>query len=490
MRRTKFTMNVDSAQLTMANAKVSRIRSYEAIATDLLARSNLSSKLGWSYEDDRRLYKALGYPEEADLNWKYYWNKYDRNEVASAIINRPVRATWKGELAIVEPDTNVQDSPLNKKWKELNKQFKIKARLKKLDTLTGIGNYAVMLFGLNDIKQDSDWKNPVQGKRNLVYIKQVSETEAVIDQWETDSSNERYGKPKIYRVKIAEAGKPGNFKDLLVHHSRILHVIDNSLVNEVYGIPRLKAVINRLVDVEKLLGGDAEMFWRGARPGYHAKPEEGYSIGEDEESQLETELDKYEHDLRRFITATGVDITALEQQVVDPSSHLDVQLQAISAQTGIPKRILVGSERGELSSSQDADQWNSLIQERKEEYAEPEILRPFIDKLIEYKILVVKDDEYNVLWEDMSTPSEVDKVNVGKKRAEALKTYADSLMASEIFPPKLAAKYLFGLSDEEYEELIQAVEEQQLEEDEDELQARRAQSNGKPTNEELEQELK
>ncbi len=425
---------------------------------DVLSRAGLARRLGYSYSDERKLYEALGYPVETDLTYEYFFNKYDRMEFANTIITRPVMATWNGNLTITEDGEMPADSKLAEAWKELDERLKVKSRLVKLDKIAGIGRFGILLFGFNDVKKIEDWLSPVVGKKKLLYLKQFSEAQVNIETWETNSSKERYGLPLIYKITLNSVTERTS-KDIMVHHSRLLHVMDGNLLSEVYGTPRLKPIINRLNDIEKVLGGDAEMFWRGARPGYHAKAQEGYEMSDPEIEALEDELDKYEHDLRRFISAKGVDMEALEMQVADPAAHVDVQLQAISAQTGIPKRILVGSERGELASTQDKDTWLTLIQARMLEFAEPVIFRPFIDKCMEHGVLPeVKD--YVVGWADIFAPSEKQKAEVGEIRAKGLKSYADSVFASEILPPQLAYKFLLGLTDEQAQEVLDVTAEQ------------------------------
>lgn len=431
---------------------------------DLLSRSNLSSRMGWQYGSDRKIYKALGYPEEKDLNFQYYYDKYERQDIATAIIDRPVNATWNGSINIVESNSNAKDSKLAAAWRELNNTHKIKSRLIKLDKLTGIGRYGILLFGFDDVKETKDFKNPVSGRRKLLYLKQYSENDISIHEKENNSSNDRYGLPKFYKLQIEGGNRNELTKEVIIHHSRILHVLSNNITSEIYGRPRLKPIVNRLNDLEKLLGGDAEMFWRGARPGYHAAAQSDYEMGTEEVKALEDELDKYEHDLRRFISAKGVDIKPLQQQVADPLNHIDAQLQAISAETGIPKRVLVGSERGELASSQDKDQWLNLINSRMIDFAEPVILRPLIDKLMSVGVLP-KVKEYVIIWEDIFAPSEKQKAEVGKQRADALKVYAESPYAADILPPQLAYKFLLGLSEDQVNEIMEEVDLAAIEED-------------------------
>ena len=51
----------------------------------------------------------------------------------------------------------------------------------------------------------------------------------------------------------------------LVHASRVIHVAEDILDDEVYGIPRLEPLYNYLDDLLKVVGGSAEMFWLDAK---------------------------------------------------------------------------------------------------------------------------------------------------------------------------------------------------------------------------------
>ena len=438
----------------------------QRILDGLMTRAGLAGIMGKQYSGKRDLYKALGYPVDADLTYEYYLARYKRQDIASAIIDRPANKTWTGKLQLLEADTIPSESVLTKEWLDLDLKYGVKKILKKLDKLSNLGQYSILLFGFNDVKDIQGFSRPIaKGKKlDLLYLKAIPEGSCKIDQWEQNTKNERYGFPLYYNVSVNQPDGLGTGQTIQIHHSRILHCNNEALDSDIFGRPALQPIINRLIDIEKVLGGDGETFWRGARPGYTALSRPDYDMGDAEITELEGELDKYEHDLRRFITAQGVDIKALEQQIADPLTHLDAQLQAISAQTGIPKRILIGSERGELSSAQDANEWLSLIKTRQEEFAEPMILRPFIEKCMELGILS-ESPIYSVIWDDVFSLSEKDKVSLGLTRAQALKTYSDSLTAQTLMPIEVAAKYLLGFSPQEVLEIMDNIDEVALEED-------------------------
>ncbi len=429
------------------------------VLNELVSRAQLAAKMGVQYGGERELYSVLGY--KLELTYADYWAQYDRQDIAAAVINKPVEATWRGPIDIVE-GSDADETQLEKAWKELSKQLKLKTKFVSLDKQTCIGQYGVLFLGLSDATTKEKLMEPPTGKPKLIYLKTYSEQVAKIDKLETDQTNERFGLPKIYNISIAD-GK-GSTVDTKVHYSRIIHVTYKALSDEVYGTPALKKVYNRLMDLEKLTGGSAEMFWRGARPGYAGKLDEGYQLSADDEDELLKQLDEYEHNLRRILVNRGINLEGLAPQVSDPSTHVDIQIQMISADTGIPKRILVGSERGELASSQDEDAWKELIQTRREEYAEQAILRPFIDKCQELGILPKETKEgYTIGWSDLFAASDKERADVGNTRAAALKQYAGEPMAEYIVPPDAFFEFFLGLSNDEIELINQMKEEAMME---------------------------
>lgn len=418
------------------------------VFSDLTHRLALASQMGFQYRGDRDVYQALGYPLQASLNYNQYYERYLRQDIAKAIIDRPVKASWKGELNVIE-DVSLNTTPFEEAWIELAERLKLKSIFIRADKLTGIGEYSILLLGLNDVRTNNDFANPVSGKNlKLLYVKPIGQAAVTIDKFEENVTNERYGLPLLYKVKTAIPDTLKGHKqiDITVHHSRVVHLVEDILEDEVYGTPRLQAVYNRLLDLEKVIGGDAEMFWRGARPGYTGKLDPDFQITDEGMSDLKNQIDEFEHNLRRILINEGIDYKALEQQIADPASHVEVQMQMISAVTGIPKRILTGSERGELSSAQDKQEWVSYVTSRREEQNEPMILRPFIDKCIEINVLPQpKNKKYIVVWDEMFSLSDMDKVNIGKARASALREYSMNPVAQELMPFDLFCEFFLNM---------------------------------------------
>lgn len=414
-----------------------------SVYNEIQNRINFAAWLGMQYGGKRDLYEALGYPK--DILYKDYYAHYRRQDIAKAIINRPINMTWKGLVSISSP-TDKADS-LKIIWQTLMDTLKLKDRFIRADKLGNIGRYSVLLLGFSDIGNELEFITPVQKTAGLklVYCTPFDESKAVVKECITDPSNPRYGLPYIYEISLAN-------RNIQVHYSRIIHIPGEVLDDAIYGIPKLEDVFNRLMDLEKLVGGSAEMFWRGAYPGFTGKVEEGYVADKNIKDTLDKQIQEYEHNLRRILINEGVDINSMSQQIADPTGHVDIQITMISAVTGIPKRILLGSERGELASTQDEDAWLSLIDTRRTEYAEIQIIRPVVDTLMDLGVLPYFPD-YVVEWSSLFDSSEGEKATLGKTRTEALNTYVSNPVSSELMPPRMFMRHLLGLTDAQIDEI-------------------------------------
>ena len=435
--------NIDTNEFV---GQVQRIKAMAELAT----RMNVGSRMGMQYDGERDIAKALGYPQT--INYNDLLSAYVRQDIAKAIIDRPVKSTWRGDFKLVETHRD-DDTPLEVAWTKLYRTLQIKQSFLRVDKLASLGNYALLFLGFNDVNSSEALVNPVlKGVgRELLYLKPFGQNVVQIKEWDDDTSSPEYGSPLVYQVDIGEASSKKS-RMVSIHKSRIIHIAFDLLDSEYEGAPVLEALYNRLKDLEKLVGGSAEMFWRGARPGYAGKIDPEYMLTKDTEEGLKRQLDEFEHNLRRVLMLEGVTLDSLEPQVVDPSMHVDIQIQMISAITGIPKRILTGSERGDLASTQDKDNWLDLIQMRREEYAEPKIVRATIDRCIEFGVLPAPEKEiYKIKWQDLYAPSTKDQATIGQIRASALKNFTYNPEAEQFIPFDAFLTFFLGLEEEEVE---------------------------------------
>lgn len=411
-----------------------------------LTRAQLGGRLGKSYGTDRDIYEALGYTKVPVFN--DYMSRYRRQDIARAIINKPVAYSWLKSPIISESDDD--DTEFEAAWEALVKDKRVLHYMTRVDRLAGIGSYAVLVIGADDDRPPNE---PLEKASQLLYLTPASMANASISTSENDPQNERFNLPVLYNVKF---GTEGN--SMLVHHTRVIHVAEDKLEDDVEGIPKLEAVLNRLQDLELIVGGSAEMFWRGGFPGYQFKVDPDATLGTQTLADLQTEMENFLHGLQRYVRTTGMSVEAIAQELADPTGNVSVELDMISAATGIPKRILIGSERGELASTQDEQAWLDTIDARRRQHCEPTILRPTIDRLIEVGILPEPRDGYTVEWPDLMNKGDKEIADVAATRSQAMKNYLDS-GADEIMPPEIFLEKIMGFSGEDIEKIKTILEE-------------------------------
>ena len=84
----------------------------------LVSRAALAARLGsQTYGGDRDIYQALGYM--TNILFEDYFVRYCRQDIAKAIIDRPVKATWQGALELIETNDK-KETAFEKAWRDLN----------------------------------------------------------------------------------------------------------------------------------------------------------------------------------------------------------------------------------------------------------------------------------------------------------------------------------------------------------------------------------
>jgi uncharacterized protein len=248
----------------------------------------------------------------------------------------------------------------------------------------------------------------------------------------------------------------------------VIHVVEDNDESEVMGNPALEVVYNFVTDMEKVAGGAGEMFWRGAWPGLLFKLDPEATVDPTTIADMKTQTEDYINSLRRTMSMQGVDVQQLSPQVADPTGQVGVLVDLIAAGKEIPKRILMGSERGELASTQDKTAWAETISMRRVEYCEGQILRPFIDRCIEYGALPAPADDYTIEWPDLLAASDAERATVGETVSRTVATYANSLDARDVLPLDSFYSLVLGYDQDQIDKINEQREQEQREADTDE----------------------
>lgn len=457
------------------NLSVNELMTFASATFDRLLMARMMGQT--AYEGDRDYYEVLGYPLK--ITFSEYMQRYERQDIAARIIELPAKDTWKKPPQISEDDNT--ETPFVKEWELLVKRLRVWSMLSRADVLSGIGRFGILLIGVRD---DKDMKEPVMdiddpgdsrplsGQKDILYLRPLAgdETSVEVDTTEKDKKSPRFGLPLTYSIDLASDDQ----SSMVVHWTRVLHLAENKTHSEIYGLPRLQRVYNRLDDMIKFVGGGSEATWLNMRPGVMIGAKEGFDLGDIEETKTAwlEEIRRYSHDPLRMMRMIGTDVQSLGTgQMMDPTGLFNITLSLISAASGIPQRVLIGSAKGELAAArEDMRQWAGTIAERQTNYAEQEILRPFIDRLVMFGALPMPGvglDGYDVgtldnkdvrRWPSLFEQTEAEEAEVRRLDASSTRLVS-SPETGEWVATERERRALLGLPEEpEMMEKIESVE--------------------------------
>ena len=364
----------------------------------------------------------LGYPKE--LEFEHYYAKYEREDLAGRIVDFPAEETWRDGANIVDgAEDGADDTEFVTAIKKFADRVDLYANAERADKMTGIGRYGILLIGISG---GDSMITPVERLNSIddvLYLRPYSEHSVKIKSLVGNMSDVRYGLPEFYEItSTASDGGEGTAQHV-VHWSRVIHIAEGLLENDIYGRPRLRRIYNKLEDLTKVIGGSAEATWKMMRKGFVFDVDPDARLSAADSADIEEQIDEYDHGLRRYLKTRGMKVQDLGSEVVDPTGIADLIFSLISATTGIPKRILLGSERGELASSQDGKNWAGRITNRRSNWAEPVVVRNLIDRLLLWGVLPKPTTgHYTVKWYPLFESEPSEDMEIARGYAEVIAT--------------------------------------------------------------------
>ncbi len=452
------------------NHQMSVLGSKARIAEAMVMRNAISTRsdlLRQMLNPGKDINHECGYPDTIAL--KDYEEYYAREGLGTKVVDFLPDEAWAMNPEITE-NSEADETTFEKEWKTIEKDFRIYHFLRRIDQLSGIGQFGVLLLGLSDGKELSE---PVEGidevtgkptsskNYELLFLKPFSQSAIAIKLKEMNTSSPRFGYPVKYEIKFEDIdslstganSKLSSTKE--VHWTRIIHVADNRSKSEVFGTPRMQPVYNRLLDVRKILSGSGEMFWKGAFPGYAFEVNPDQVDAAMDTDTIKEEMAAYSANLQRYIALQGVKVTSLDVQAASPKEHLQAQIQYIAIVLDVPYRVFIGTEEAKLASSQDMKTHNKRIMKRREDYVSPLVIRPLIDRFIAFGILP-EVKEYEIDWPDLNTPSDAEQAEVAKNKTEALAKYVAGEV-DQLIPPTEYLTMILKMSQDDAEAIEEAA---------------------------------
>lgn len=444
-----------------------------------------------------------------------YHDLYDREPVADKVVSFWPRETWQVTPEVYEEEEADTVTPFEAAWDALGRDLAgadglfeseegspVWEYLRRVDVLSGIGHYGILLLGLDDglpldqpaagVEEANSYPAGKAGGaaydpgmnrrysltvnaaatrgRKLLYVRAFAEVHAEIVAYETNFTSPRFGQPALYRVtfsadvsdSLASATRPQAARD--VHWTRVIHVADTYHQpggSEVLAVPRLLPVLDPVTDIRKVRASSAEMYYRGAFPGVVLKsppaPELGGDTNIDEDATRDM-MEKWANGLQRKLLLLGMEAEFPAPQVVDPTPQIEAQERAICVKMDVPWRIWQGSERGELASSQDQKGWNKRVAARQRGYVTPRLVQPFVSRLVQLGVLP-RPKLACCEWPEVGSMTDLEKANVCLVKTQALAAYVAGGVESVVPPLDYLTRYM-GESTEEAQATLQAAADQ------------------------------
>jgi len=424
-------------------------RAQNAVFNSLLRRRDLINTL---LSPGRDIDTECGYP--TIITKGNYKTMYDRTGYATRVVTIWPEESWSQTPKIYEVEKPGQTA-FEKAWIEVEEKHRLFHYMNRIDILSGIGHFGLLLFGIGDGKtldkpvegidlKTGETKTP--GNFPLLYMRSYDESVIEVKDKEKDPRSPRFGFPTTYEIALEDATsyETTNKTNKRVHWTRVLHIADNRTCSEVYGIPRMQQVYNTLLDLRKILGGSGEMFWRGGFPGmaFEMGGEAGtQEVSTETKTAMQENIDDYFAGLDRALLLENVQVKPMDPQVADPSGHIDMQMKAIALSLGVPYRVFMGAEQAKIASTQDKRTWNERVMKRQNKYLTPMLVRPLIDRLIAYGVLPTPK-KYFVAWPDREAITDKDIAEVAVKEVDAMAKYVGGNVAAIMSPKDLFVSVL------------------------------------------------
>lgn len=462
---------------------------YEFTVNDAISsglRLGIASELGQTgfNNDDapRNHFEVFGWPKDDldgwdDENWVAM---YLRNAYAKVVNDKPALTTWRDDPTVSDAPEQDTETEFEQAVEKAARNLDIWSAGSRVDRCAGLGQHGLLLIGYSDVTEDiGNWSTDASGEfgdlDDVTRLKPVLETQIEDIDWGGPESD-RWGKPESYLIDLSEDIDEETENDpltsLTVHHSRVVDVpATRPLDDDTLTRPRMEPVLNNLLDIEKTLGAAAEAAYRAADYGLHINADPTQVDMDEGASELAEELQRYEQDLQRYIRTQGTEVNRLGGDIQDPSGIIEANLDAIAAETGIPKREMRGNQQGEQSGAeQDEKSYFGMISERRQQYATPQIVRGIIDAFEAAGVIPSpREGTYSVEWPDLSELSETDRADIESKRAQViaaipglagdqalayLKNGADAIPEVEISEPTMNVDELDERVQAEFEKVV------------------------------------
>jgi hypothetical protein len=391
-------------------------------------RYALAQALGENLPGDEDYYEVFSWDKHPTVNDFYALAL--RNPYAYLVTFFWPELCWRDAPKIVDDAEQEDGTPFEQDVQELVDDTSLWHYAQRIDKLAGIGKFGVLVIEFDDIDGAEGLETPVGNPQSVNGLRPFSRA-SISDVKLGGPGSDRWGEPVKYQLDFSDENETESVieqegpETVWVHWTRVIHVPSDELLDdEIRGIPRQKPVYNNLIDIEKSLGSAGELAYRASAWGININIDKDFDI-DDGGDELKEHLARWEHGLENVLRTHGADdVQSLGGEEIDPSLITDPNIEALSAQTGIPQSVIKGNETGERATSEDLKEAHGRASQRRNSWINPQIVRALIDRFRKYDIVADPAGEgYRVEWDPLAEMDEKDQAEIQKLRAQMLKEW-------------------------------------------------------------------
>jgi len=410
-------------------------------------RRYLSLAFANTFDGERNTWMSCGYPsgvsdEEMEL-------RYERVGFAQTIVDVYPQECWAKPPVVYETEAKAV-TEFEGKWDAMmeDEELQLLTGLKDVDRLAGRGKHAVLLLGFDG---GANYEADATGKASrLLYVRAFHPKRVQVAEKDNNPASPRYGKPTIYALS---KNMSDDHDTIRVHWTRVVHVADCTDDIDWIGKHRLHRVFNYLLDIEKVVGGGAEMFWKGGFPGMGLSMDREMNPDQTQIDRMDQQVKDYFNGLTRALRLRGVTPTQFDTQVAEPTAHLNMLLGMVSVTTRIPVRVLMGSTMDVAAGDQDTNAWLTRIEDRRVNFCQPKVLIPFVRRCQGAGVLPPLE-KLKITWPTLKTKNDKDDADIGRVRTDALARYASTPGMEIVMSVYHYLTVILRLSDTDANEII------------------------------------
>lgn len=451
------------------------VQAAQSITTNLTTlRFDTTGTSRYSFDRRRDIYAECGFPDCRELTPDRARLLYERDALAARVVEVWPRECWKVLPAIYELESSKITTPFEIGLRKINRLLTpepsyfndedISAFIEYMirsDITCGIGRFGIILIGLND---ESALDTPVsittpnaEGMpERLSFLRVFDESLVQISARETDRKSSRWGQPTYYNITFdnpedygAAGSVSAGMQTSRVHWTRVVHIVDSPIANEIVSQYRIKPVLNDILTAQKSRWGSGEMFWNGASPklSFETHPQLGGDV-QINKNKMRQQIENALRGLQQWWQLVGMTAKTIAPNAVDPKPFNDICIQSICIKTGIPLPIFIGYEVGENAGTMNTVEWNKRLKERENRQLTPRNICPLLNRLINLGILAQPKRGYKIEWPDISSNTDKDKAQLQSFRVNTMVAYLKNGLDKLIPPVEFLVRFLEMKEDE------------------------------------------